>query len=173
MDRLEKECLIFGRYLIGAAPGPEVLAKYRHYHAALAERLTERPGRFDGFLLAAARWWPQPADAYARFFQPRGLLRKKLVLLLAILESCHPSNRRVDAVDACGGFRLVVRAMLSVLLFGVSLFVGVVVLLPIHLFHKAVERGRLASGRKIAGVPPLARIDPHSLSASTRERAVV
>ena len=94
---LEAECRVFTRFIARAEPTPYVAQKYVDAHRTI-------PGfaagdRFDGWLLAAARSSPRVtrlADAYARVFAPGNALRKKLVLLLAILESSAPFNRGID-----------------------------------------------------------------------------
>jgi len=50
-------------------------------------------------------------DAYARFFSPRGALRKKMVLLLAILELTPPYFHFIDAADTGGWFMFFIRVM--------------------------------------------------------------
>lgn len=88
-DDLDAECRLFTRYLCDREPDEYVLANYRSAHAHLA--LAPDPGGLDAALLRAARGGPRRlrlADAHARLVHPRSVLRKKLVLLLAILE-CH------------------------------------------------------------------------------------
>ncbi len=177
MSPLDRECRVFCRYLIGRPPGLETSATYARYHAALGQRLTG--DGFDRLLVTVARLSPvlaQPADAYARFFRPRGLLRKKLVLLLAILESCYPSHQQVDAVDACGDFRLACRVLLSVLVAGISLAVGVICFLPCQLLHAGLRRlmRRPEASRRINRVPPTTSVVelPAPLS-SAPQRVVV
>jgi hypothetical protein len=89
--------------------------------------------RFDHYLLAAARRHRVTAgiaDAYARVFLPASALRRKLVLLLAILETCPPSYRLID--DVVGGsrpvllLRLAARAGAGV----IGMFLGALVFVP-------------------------------------------
>lgn len=95
--QLEHECAVFTRCLIGVPPTGQVVSAYVDAH--------RRSGAFtaDGdpaaWLVALARRGPfraRLADAYARRFAPRGVLRRKLVLLLAILETSSPSFRVID-----------------------------------------------------------------------------
>ena len=44
------------------------------------------------------------ADLYGRFLRPGGALRKKTVLLLAILESYGPTARQTDRSPGSAGF---------------------------------------------------------------------
>ena len=83
---LERECRVFTRYLVGREPSEYVRAKYADAHTIVPAYAT-----LDAFhrrLLGIARTGPaftRLADAYTRAFAPRGALRKKLILLLAIL----------------------------------------------------------------------------------------
>lgn len=167
MNLLDAEARCFGRYLLGQTPNDYAVAKYRYYHDTLRSQLgdqrvyelPDQPGdrigdesggsgdRFDRFLLGVARrhpWLTRMADAYGRFFRPRGLLRKKLVLLLAILESCHPSHKMLDSVDPCGlgdgSVRLAFRMGLSLFMAGLSLVAGLLLLAPAHFCFKLANR---------------------------------
>ena len=90
---LARECAILCRLLTGGEPDARIVEAYirGHAHASLS---AEADG-LDRLLLSAARrgvtrarW----ADAYAAVFQRRGLLRRKLVLLYALLETNPPSH---------------------------------------------------------------------------------
>ena len=94
---VERECRVFTRYLIGRSPEPYVVTKYVDAHRIVATYSSE--DRFGRALTSVARIHPmvaRSADAYAGLFAPRSLLRKKLVLLLAILETCAPSYQLLE-----------------------------------------------------------------------------
>jgi hypothetical protein len=98
---LEQECRVFTRFISRVEPSPYVTRKYVDAHR-LGPDLAPAD-LFDGWLVAVARSSPpltRLADAYARHFAPRTTLRRKLVLLLAILESSPPFNRVIDRVPA-------------------------------------------------------------------------
>ncbi len=131
---LERECRALASYLIGRLPEPYVIEKYAEAHRRAAPYTSG--DRFGRTLTRIARTHPalaKPADSYARLFAPRSLLRKKLVLLLAILETSAPSYRLIDEADAVPRplllLRIVGRGAASLL----SLLAGVLVLLPLHL----------------------------------------
>lgn len=90
---------MFTRYLLGRPPSRYVCAKYKEAHSktpTLAES-----DEFDAFLVRIARRSPaltRLADSYATLFGRSTVLRKKLVLLLAILESSAPSYQAIDKV---------------------------------------------------------------------------
>src|SRR5947209_5491873 len=103
MDRLARECTTFCRHLLGRRPSAYVLAKYQEFHRLPAARAVRPARAVDRALLAAARLHPAaalPADAFARIFRPGCALRKKLVLLLAILESSPQFAEQLDEVPS-------------------------------------------------------------------------
>ncbi len=72
------------------------------------------------------------ADAHAALFAPATLLRKKLVLLLAILETCPPSYRTIDAPVGGSPLAAIVALTVTGLSAVVSLVIGSLILLPIR-----------------------------------------
>ncbi|NNE43307.1 MAG: hypothetical protein HKN12_03790, partial [Gemmatimonadetes bacterium] len=98
-QELEAECRAFVRYLIGEEPSAYVIEKYRAAH---------QPGvmgpavEADDPLTAIARRGPGLArlvDSWAVFFARGGTLRRKLILLVAILENIGASSAKVDTPD--------------------------------------------------------------------------
>jgi hypothetical protein len=137
---LEREARIFTASLIGGAPSPYVIRQYARGHVSLP--LAPVQG-FDAVLMRVARGGPilaRLADAYARLFARRAILRRKLTLLLAILESTAPSDERFAPIVAPVPVALA-RLMLAGL--GAAFFaaLGVAVLGPLHIVS------RLAAGR--------------------------
>ncbi|SRR5712692_4694078 len=93
-ERLTAECEVFTWFLVGAEPSGYVVERYRAAHAM--SRTYIPPDRFEMWLVRLARsgpFWTKLTDSYARVFAPRSALRKKLVLVLAILETCPPYYR--------------------------------------------------------------------------------
>jgi hypothetical protein len=102
MDWLERECTTYATYLSGTAPTPYLVEKYLDFHQKLGEA---RGDAFDSFLVeVAARGtlWTRLADSYARIFRPDSVLRKKLILVLALLECAPPSFEALDRVPGGG-----------------------------------------------------------------------
>lgn len=98
---LERECETFTLLLTRKSPTQYVVRKYVDGHRARPD-LAAVAG-FERVLLDHATRGPiraRLADAYARRLFPRGNLRKKLVLLLAILETSPGFHRDVDLVPA-------------------------------------------------------------------------
>ena len=101
INQLSDECHVFCKYLINQKPNNYILEKYREGHSA--SKLYEN--RFDKLLIRIARINPsftKLVDTYARVCFQNSVVRKKLVLLLAILESCAPTHRYLDVADAHG-----------------------------------------------------------------------
>lgn len=130
------ECDVFARYLTGHAAEDYVRDKYREaFTTAQGSRLAAR-GRFDRLLLVLAGRHPlltRVADLHSRFFCPASAVRRRLVMLLALLESDAVSIARLD-VPTCGGLAgfvvgMGVRGTVSLLL----LLPALPVLLPLQL----------------------------------------
>ena len=138
---LEEEARTFGRALLGAPPGAYVAGQYARAHG----HLPLAPGTlFDRVLLAfAARgsWVLRAADGYARIFAPTSALRRKLTVLVAILESTAPSDAAFAAVERAPA-AVVVRLLSAGLGFALLLGAGVIVLAPIHLVSRFRGRNR-------------------------------
>lgn len=100
---LARECDCFCRHLIGQAPDTYVTSRYREAHRVHPD-LAARD-RFDRALVRIARLHPRVtamADGWARLFAPRAALRRKLVLLVAILEVSTPFDRAFEPVPGEG-----------------------------------------------------------------------
>lgn len=142
MTTVELECRTFTRYLVGHEPQPDVIRKYAEAH-----RIDGTYSGGDRFGLVAtrlARSHPlvtKLADSHARLFVPRGLLRKKLVLLLAILETSASSYRLIDEIDSASRALLIVRLAARGTGSVLSLFIGSLLLLPLQLTLGLVSPG--------------------------------
>ncbi len=140
---LDREAAVFVRYLTGADPsspgqggaaGDYVLAKYRDAHARGA--VGEATDGFDAALVRWAAAGPLRArwvDGYARFFASGGLLRRKLVLVLALLESRAPTDALVDQVEPGSRAGFLAGMTLSMGLFALRLVGAALVLTPARL----------------------------------------
>ena len=133
-SNLAAEATVFTRYLLGCEANDYVRAKYAAAHAALPALETSE--RFDGFLVRFARRGPlfaRLADAHSALFARSSLLRKKLVVLLAILESAPPFHATID--EPVGGRPA--PALVSLAVTGITaiaaLVVGSLVLVPVRL----------------------------------------
>jgi len=137
---LAAEADAFCRYLTGHAAPRYVRLKYVEAHVVGAS--PDRGASFDDVLVALARRGStraRLADAYAAVFSRAGTLRRKLILLVAILESTGETANVVDSPDAGSGFRFVVEAFVRGLSFPALVLLAVLWLGPRHL--GAVLRG--------------------------------
>ena len=110
-DLLTRECLVFTRYLLGIAASAEIVASYRRAHEV--SRVDRADSRMDVALVRCARSgpaWTRLADAYAGVFAASGSLRRKLVLLVAILESRPETADDLDLADGTTRTRALLRA---------------------------------------------------------------
>ena len=128
-----RECETFCRYLVARPPDAYVLGKYIEAHRVA-------PGyssgtRFDHLLVNFAAGGPARAsfaDSYACLFARQSLLRRKLILLLAILESCAPARGFLDAIEPASKFFLSLRLLARGVLFLIRVLAAAVVLLPLQ-----------------------------------------
>lgn len=136
MTNLVRECDTFCRYLAGADAPDNVRAKYREAHDLGVVAIEPANTRFDRALVRFARlgtFATRLADVHARFFANGGLLRRKLVLLLALLESHADTVGRVDAPTVAGPIGFVVETALRMTVFVLLALLGLVVFLPVRL----------------------------------------
>ncbi|WHZ16164.1 MAG: hypothetical protein OJF52_003013 [Nitrospira sp.] len=127
---LNRECELFSEYLIDLRPSDYVLRKYQEAHH-LGHPFAGRPVQlFDHILMRLAlrhAFILRLADTYSGLFYKEALLRRKLVLLLAILECSPGAFDRLDRPElhaqptlyrllVIKGFALAATALLAVLL---------------------------------------------------------
>ena len=130
---LVQECGVFTRHISGRPATPQVAEQYAVAHQVLSGM--EPSDGHERWLLRVARLGPAAcriADAWARLAAPRGALRRKLVVLLAVLEVSPPYAEELD--QPRGGAALEwIRIAASGLAFGGALAIGLVLFLPARL----------------------------------------
>ena len=134
-NALDRECAVFCRYLIDQEPNEYVKKKYRAAHQ-LGSLQSGGQCRADAFLVKVASigpWSTKIIDAYTRIFRPFSTVRKKLVLLLAILENCAPTHAYLDSVDSGSIPLLLLRFVNRCVIFALVVVVGVLIILPAEL----------------------------------------
>lgn len=131
MTGLERESRAFSRYLIGDVADDAILANYvTAVESGIAGSCPEASA-FDRLLTRIARIRPtttRAVDVYARHFCPAAPFRKRLILMLAILESHARPYAAMDTVDG-GGRALVFLRIGATILVSLTLFVLTTVLL--------------------------------------------
>jgi NADH dehydrogenase len=96
---LEEECRTYAACLSGATPSAYVREHYTKAAHAHGLAFDEDFTRFDRAALLFARRWhvfARCADAYCALFHRRGALRRKLIVLAAILEHVAPTSEAFD-----------------------------------------------------------------------------
>ena len=86
-ESLREEAFRFARYISGARPGPEIVERYVD---ACRKLSLDRPVGEDRGLLGFVHGHPSalgPLDAVCGILRPQALLRKKLFVMLALLET--------------------------------------------------------------------------------------
>ncbi|MBX3162395.1 MAG: hypothetical protein KF773_40900 [Deltaproteobacteria bacterium] len=98
MDReLRREAVVFSRYLVRAAPSEALIERYCAANRELFAH--EAPSAADAAVLAFARdhaWAVAPLDAGHALLGPASLLRKKLLVMTAILETTPEYAARTE-----------------------------------------------------------------------------
>ena len=132
---LAAECRVFCRYLTGEAPGAQVIDAYCRAH----DQGDVAQGRVISIFDHALVWLARSAsvatalaDAYAAVFARTALLRRKLVLLLAIMESSWPTCESIDSVTSCSRSRLLIGVGLRALMFAMAALASGIVLSPVR-----------------------------------------
>jgi NADH dehydrogenase len=132
-DALDRECRVFTKHLVGANPDELVMASYRRAVASLPALAAT--SAWDRALLSVARGGTigaRCADAHAALFARSSTLRKRLVMLLAILESRSPYAEYIDkplgGTPAGAIVRLGVRGVVAL----IGLLAGTLLLLPVR-----------------------------------------
>ncbi|MBI4825741.1 MAG: NAD-dependent epimerase/dehydratase family protein [Nitrospirae bacterium] len=141
-DKLKKECAVFSLYLICRNPDEYVTGKYKDAHIAGVVANDSGLKQFDSFLARAAGFHPiltKLADVYTSVFFKGSVLRKKLVLLLAIIESSAPASFYFDSAPRSARLAVLGRFLRSAIFFTLSLLVSFVIFSPFHLFYKATS----------------------------------
>lgn len=138
LEPLGGECRVFSRYLARQEPTPYVLRSYQRL--CQLDPLSAAPlPLIDRSMLTVARWGVLPArsaDAYARMFRPYGPLRRRLILLLAILENSPPGDAPLQRASEGSRTRIVAGVVVSLLAGAACLLAGTLLLGPLHLVGK-------------------------------------
>lgn len=140
-ENLERECRVFTNYLINIDPDKYVTGNYIRGHKIC--RIDGETDFFNTLLVRAANrnsFLLKLADAYTSIFYKSSVLRKKLLLLLAIMECCPSTYHHIDTVNERSVISLYVRMGQKAFLFLVNLLASIVVFLPFK-FYSALRNG--------------------------------
>lgn len=140
---LRRECRVFSRFLIGREPSAYIADKYVSGHASWPD--APRGDALDRTLLAfasTAPWMTGVADTYAALARRPAVLRRKLILLLAILENAADTHTACDTPIASGRAATVARIAVSGLAWTGRVVLSVVVFGVVHLVTATTSGGR-------------------------------
>lgn len=132
---LRSECRALCRYLVGSDPSDYVLRCYER-SVPSAGPAGNRTPLIDRTLVAVAGYGTlaaRVADGYARVFRPYGSLRRRLILLLAILENSPPSAGPLNQSREGSTPGVVAGMAVTLLASGACTLAGIVLLGPVHL----------------------------------------
>ncbi|MEQ1608362.1 MAG: NAD(P)-dependent oxidoreductase [Hyphomonadaceae bacterium] len=130
--KLQAEFSRNARYVADATPTPYQVSKYLDFHQ---RRGLAPTNAFDALLLNLSHtggFGLALADSYSGLFRRQSIVRSKLVLALAILESSPPSFAMLDAPDSGRGFVWIRMAMRGAMA-GLSTLFAAPFLLPLQL----------------------------------------
>ena len=136
VSQLERECDVFSRYLLGTRPTSYVVEHYVDFHVRRGIPRSRVAHQFDTLLLRVARaspWCARIADSYASMHYKSASLRKKLVLLLGILECVTPTAQQLDETRHRNAVVAATSMSIQFLGYFTHLAIATVVLGPVHL----------------------------------------
>lgn len=141
---LVAEARTFVRHLGGAGAEDRVVPRYLEAHRRGLVDATGPAAAFDRWLVAFARRGPlraRLADAYASVFHRGGLLRRKLVLVFALLETGPAAHRTLLAPARRGRAAFLAGALGRGLLALLFLLAGLALFAPARLVLRTPAPG--------------------------------
>jgi len=135
-ERINAECRVLTRYLTGQLPDRYISKKYAEAFSSGQPLSRDLQSGFDALLVRLAFIHPlfvRAADAFSRLFYKDSTLRKRLVLLLALLESQASSAVVIDRPDQTAIMGFVFTMAVQFLVFAVLLGVATLFLFPLKL----------------------------------------
>jgi len=140
-SRMERECRVYARYLTGQEVDRYVAGKYAGCHAT--GRIAEPTEPFDCSLTDVSvrgPLWTRLADAYASRFRKDCVLRKKLVLTLALLECSPATFEYLEGVSSGSRAGALVRMAGDGMLFAAALPLAILLFFPVQLWMTVTGR---------------------------------
>lgn len=141
---LERECAVLCTYLIEQQPTTYVVNKY--LEGVEAKKLAgPHLDRFEKALTKISLRAPRfikTLDTYSRLFNSNSLFRKRLILLLAILESSSPTHVYLDSLGVQSNGVFYLRFAKQGVVFFFNLIFTLIFLLPVHFLFKIFDKGK-------------------------------
>ena len=139
MENIVVECQVYSRYLIGMPADDYIKRKYAEAFQQDGVLNIESPVYIDQILLRLAIIHPfitHAVDIYSRFFRSDSIVRKRLVFLLALLESWGPTAIYLDKPGVGGKAGFIIGMVFRVLLMMVLLLIMTIFIFPVQYFTK-------------------------------------
>jgi hypothetical protein len=133
-EELIHECKVFTRYLLHRPPSPYIIDRYCDYHAVTSDMSADE-NTFDRVLTQFAvrhSLCVKIADVYASRVCRNALLRRKLVLLLALAEVTPPFFYDIDNPHRLARPLIFAKLATEGLAYAAALAIGIIVLGPLH-----------------------------------------
>ena len=143
MKLLTEECIVFSQFIVNEEIDEYVCKKYIDGHSLSNIALQKKNDLFNGIIVAVARLNPlltRLADTYTSVFYRRSLLRKKLVLLLAILEIRQSYISILDTANESSKPILFLQLLQRELFFLGLLMISSIIFGPVHIFSEIVSK---------------------------------
>ena len=140
---LQDECRALTTYLVGTAPNAYIEAQYAratHVHGLAFDEDFSCFDRTTVRLARSNRITARAADAYCGLLHRRGILRRKLIVLTAILEHVAPTYAAFDRVETRSLAAMLLTLAGHGMVSGLSLLLGAAVLLPTKLYCALTAR---------------------------------
>lgn len=141
IEALRRECGILSHYLINSDVNEYTVDKYIQGHIILNIRINNK--LIDRILIKNAiksSFSISLADVYSSVFYPHAIIRKKILLLIAILECQALSYGHLDSIDEKSKFRLFVKLGKKAISFLVILTLSIILIGPFHAVSYFTER---------------------------------
>ena len=135
-EQIDIECRVFTRYLTGQLPNRYIAEKYAAAFLPGQPLSGGLQSGFDALLVRLAAIHPliaRAADAFARFFYPNSTLSKRLIILLALLESQASTAVELDYPDKTTFSVFLFSMAIQFTVFIILLGVATIFLLPLKL----------------------------------------
>jgi hypothetical protein len=134
-----REIRVFSAYLLRKECPDDVAAAYLRYHDLHPMQLQSFEDDFDRLLMFFGRFRLLVGllDAYAAVFRPQSMLRKRLVLFLALLECMPEYDQRLQCARSFSRARVVLAIAAGVMAQISRLIVGVPILAPLDLMARS------------------------------------
>lgn len=140
------ECDTFTRHLCGMPADDYIRRKYRDAQALLApiaeadpvDRALLEAGRRGGFHLTSA-------DVYAKYFRPRTTLRRRLIIVLAIIENAPGTHHYLNSGAGGGIILSLIRIFQCLATTTIAMTAGVLRFGPRQLASYRLRTARMAA----------------------------